>query len=965
MKRNGELALAVRRALATAAMALCGAGSVAAYAQQAAPPQATETKAMAAAAPTTSAKAAATNEQIVLAQANNPSDGPANKPHASDNAASNSQLDTVVVTGSMLARPAAETAQPVTVMDATALKELGIVNVEQALSQISANNPSQFNIASTVGNFNGGVSFANLRNLNSSRTLVLLDGHRLANNAVLGNTVDLSGIPFSAIQKIEVLRDGASSLYGSDAIAGVINFITRKDYQGGEVEVNFNHPQEPGGGSGYANFSLGHGSLVEDGYNFMITGSYSRQNELIATQRAFSATGFDPARGLSNTNNPGSFPGSIQDANKNLWQFGYPNCAGNPFLTRAKGNCAYLYSAATDLIPKSDEASGLLAFTKSLPANNTLAVQYFYSRSTVKIWSGPTFYDFPMDPKVDTTYFPQASQLTCAGGAANCTAPPDLTDPVNAIWTDPNNNRFFGNVNTEQRILLTFSGNNGGWDYSATLNYSQNKNAQSSEGGNPDEGALSPNGILSNLVNPFGPQSAAGQNFINSTYLNGTFANGTLKRWSASGNASHELGDAFKAGTPAVLGVGVNLEGDSYDFATTALDVPLAAATAFAPITIHGSRQIQAVYAELDVPMSAHLDLDISDREDRYSDFGTTNNGKVSVRYQPFQFLTFRGSASTGFRAPSLYELFLPNNIAAIGGSVGQGGNPFCTPGHYNTEFTPQLCQTQGLGLAGGNRNLKPETSENFNLGMVIEPVQDLGITLDYYRILVKNAINVIPGTAIYGNPTAFANDYVLNQAGTLTPSIALGLDCTPYTAPTCGYILQNRQNTGGTTTDGVDLSVQYTQHTSLGTFREDLEGTAITQFRFQEFTGGPDLNLVGWYNQGNQPAIRWQHVLRVDWTSPNKIWGGGVDNRLLSSYIDQFPDATGHPRNVGTQSIWDGYVSMKPLQSMSVLFGIRNLFNTDPPFSNSTYNFTAGYSSVFSDPTGRTFYVNLKYQFL
>ncbi len=973
MKKHRELALAVRRALATGTVALFGTGAMAAYAQQAAPTQANDTQATAANAQT-AVKGSAANKPIVVAQVNNPSDGPAKSAEASDNA----QVETVVITGSMIARPEAETAQPVTVVQASALKDLGIVNVEQALSQISAN-VAGTNIATSIGTFTGGGSFANLRNLGAARTLVLLDGQRLAPTAVSGNTgnlVDLSGIPFSAIQKLEVLRDGASSLYGSDAIAGVINFITRKDYQGAEIEGDFSRPQEPGGSSGYVNFTLGHGSLASDGYNVMLTGSYSKQNELIATQRAFSATGSDPARGLLNTNNPGTFPGTVQDGNNNFWQFGYPQCAGNPFLTRALGNCAYLFSAATDLIPKSDEASGMLSISKSLPANNTLALQYFYTRSSVVVWTGPTFYDFPMDPNVDTAYYPTAAQLTCSGGPANCNAPPDLNDPnnpINAIWTDPNNNRFLGNINTEQRVLLTLSGKNSGWDYSLSLNYSQNQNAQTSNGGNPNEfdsaygPALAPNGILSNLVNPFGPQSAAGQNFINSTYLNGTYANGTLKRWSVSGNASHELGDAFNAGTPAVLALGASVEGNTYNFATTALDVPLAPATAFAPISIHGTRQVQAAFVELDVPISKQLDVDIADRQDRYSDFGTTNNGKVSIRYQPLQFLTFRGSASTGFRAPTLNDLFSPNVIGATGGTIGQGGNPFCTPGNFNTEFpSANLCQSQGLGLFGGNRNLKPETSQNFNLGVVVEPIQDLGITLDYYRVLIKQALNTIPDTAIYGNPTQYANQYVLNQAGTLTPSVAEGLDCVPFTNPNCGYILQTRQNTGGVTTDGIDLSIQYSQHTSLGTFREDLEGTAITEFRRQQFTGGPVLNLVGWYNQGLLPAIRWQHIVRVDWTSPdNGRWGAGLDNRLESSYIDQFPDGNGNVRTVGTQSIWDAYVSYKPIESMTVLFGIKNLFNTDPPFSNTTNNFTAGYNSVFSDPILRAFYLNLTYKFL
>ncbi len=200
-------------------------------------------------------------------------------------------------------------------------------------------NTTQINIASAVATFSGGGSYADLRNLGSGRTLVLLDGERLANNANTGNAVDLSGIPFSAIDQIQVLREGASSLYGSDAIGGVINFITKKNYQGAEIQGTFDHPQKAGGQSGQVEFTLGHGDLANDGYNVMITGSYNKQGELRATQRDFSAYGFDPARGTTNTNYYGSWPGVVLDNNNNIWQSGYPACTGNPQLTTYFGDC--------------------------------------------------------------------------------------------------------------------------------------------------------------------------------------------------------------------------------------------------------------------------------------------------------------------------------------------------------------------------------------------------------------------------------------------------------------------------------------------------------------------------------------------------------------------------------------------------------------------------------------------------
>src|ERR1700734_1004822 len=362
------------------------------------------------------------------------------------------ELQEIVVTGSMIKRVNAETAEAITILKADDLKAQGIENVEQALGTLTSANPS-INIASAVGTFSGGGTYADLRGLGNGRTLVLLDGQRLSNNAFNGLGVDLSGVPFSAIDSVEVLREGASALYGSDAIAGVINFKTKKNYQGLEFQVNFDHPQEAGGGSGVADFTFGHGDLGSDGYNLLVTASSSKQQELQATQRGFSAYGFNPAGGVTATNYPGSWPGQVLDANGNIWQSGYPACVGNPQLTTYYGDCSYRYSAATDLLPESREISGMVEFTKTLPANNQLQVQYFWTQSQLTAYSGPMFYFFQMNPA--SPYFPTASQLTCGRGAANCSTPtPDLTDPIDAIWSDPLNNRYSGNVNTAQRVVV-------------------------------------------------------------------------------------------------------------------------------------------------------------------------------------------------------------------------------------------------------------------------------------------------------------------------------------------------------------------------------------------------------------------------------------------------------------------------------------------------------------------------------
>jgi iron complex outermembrane recepter protein len=873
-------------------------------------------------------------------------------------ATSEPELQEIVVTGSMIKRINAETAEPVTIVKMDSLKDMGVTTVEQALNLITSNNAT-VTTASNVATFNGGASTASLRGMGATKTLVLLDGQRLANNVTLGTGVDLNTIPFAAIDHIEVLRDGASSLYGSDAIAGVINFITKKDYSGGEVNLNYSHPQHAGGSSDNVDLTYGIGNLASDGYNFMVTGNFAQQKELTPGQRPFASTGYNPALGLANFNGPyGPWPGSYQDANSSLWQTGYPTCAGNPHLVATAGSCQYLYSAAVDLIPESKSESGLISFTKTLPGNNTLSIQYFYSRFDLNLWTGPQEYSFAMSPT--SPYYPTAANSTCVGTCSTTT--PVLGGPITAGWTDPNNNRYFGNINTEQRALVTFTGSNGGWDYATAFDWSENKGVQQVRGGEANYAMIAPGGTLSNLINPFGPQSAAGQALINSAYTEGNLEVGTLSLYDLNGHASHPLGDLFDAGRPAQFAVGFDYRDEQIDNTPTQLASTLQTATYFPPIVVTGSRVSEAAYAELNVPVTKDAEFTIADRQDRYSDFGTTNNAKISFAYQPISILKIRGAASTGFRAPTLVEEYSPNTFGALfGNMVGPG----CASGNYNTVFSKLNCISQGMSLDGGNANLKPETSQNFDLGFILEPIHNLDLTVDYYRINLRNEIQTLPGATIYGNPTTFAADYVLNSAGTLTPASLANIQCpapATYKSPTCGYIITTFQNTGSIVTDGLDVSASYVMDSDIGKFRVSLESTFVTGYRLTEYPGGPALSLVGQFNEGNQPVIRYQHQLNLDWTLAN--WGAGINNHFTEHYVDYLPDAAGNLITVGNYSIWNGYVSFKPVPALKLLAGINNLADTNPPFSNQEQNWQAGYNPLFSSPLGRTFYGRITFDF-
>jgi iron complex outermembrane receptor protein len=627
-----------------------------------------------------------------------------------------------------------------------------------------------------------------------------------------------------------------------------------------------------------------------------------------------------------------------------------------------------------DLIPQQSTESGLISFTKTLPANNTLSIQYFYARSDLQTWGGPQEYSFEMTPA--SPYYPTAANSTCYAGPTGqppCTSPTPVFSgaPAGGVpgqitvgWTDPNNNRYFGNINTTQRALGTFAGSNFGWDYSTTFDWSENKGVQQVRGGEANYAIIAPGGILSNLINPFGPQSAAGQALINSAYTNGNLEVGTLSLYDLNGHASHPLGDLFDAGRPAVVALGFDYKDEEISDVPTALATTLYTATYFPPNLVTGSRVSEAAFMELNVPVSKVAEFTVSDRQDRYSDFGTTNNGKVSFAYQPFSILKIRGAASTGFRAPTLVEEYQPNNFGAAPGASTMNG-PGCASGNYNAVFTYLNCNSQGLGLTGGNPSLKPETSQNFDLGFVVQPISNLGITLDYYRINLKNQIQPLPGDVIYGNPTQFANDYILNNAGTLTQAPLSNIACPAplgHLAPTCGYIIQTQQNTGSVVTDGFDLSANYLLDTDFGKFRATLESTFVTGYKETEYPGGPQLNLVGQFNQGLQPVIRYQQELMLDWTYQS--WGAGLNNHFIEHYVDYAPDAAGNLLTVGNYSIWNGYVSLKPIPALKLLVGINNLLDTNPPFSNQNQNWQAGYNPIYSSPLGRTFYGRITYNF-
>jgi iron complex outermembrane receptor protein len=852
-------------------------------------------------------------------------------------------MQRVVVTGSAIKRIDAETAVPVTVIKMDELKKQGFTTVEQVMSNLAPVQASQ-GTSQVVGLSTGGASFADMRGIGANKTLVLLNGRRLANNAFDSSAPDLNMIPFAALERVEVLRDGASSLYGSDAVGGVINFITRKDFTGGTATIGYDKPEHKGGISRSANLGFGYGDLDKDGFNFFAVGDFQKQDSIKGTERPFNTR---YPGGLSPTTSPANYFQEGDSANPAA-----PGCTSAPnLIPSADGKaCQMTTSSFVDYVPTSERATGLFKGALKLPANHELGLEYLVSRSKVGSQIAPVPYggltmnrlrpDGSLNP-----YYPGNP------GAITPTIPLDPTQPINVKWRDlPNGPRADENINRQQRFVASISGAAAGWDYTAALSYNENKVTENLKG--YSDGGIITAGVRDGVINPFGEQSAASMALIQSAALDGTIQTAKGQTKTFDFNASHEFGDWVGAGRNAALAVGGQASRENFtNRANSAYAEKVVASTGIDPNLLNqGARSVYAMFAELNVPLMKELDVTAAVRYDKYSDFGSTTNPKFGFRYQPSKTVLVRGSYSTGFRAPSLYEI----NAAQTYTNTSQHDDPINCPGGTPIpgKGTAINCGQQFQALFGGNLNLDPEESKNMTLGIVFEPINNLTLGLDLYAIELEKQIGSLNENEVFDDPAKYAALYHRNPAGNLSTD---GSQC-PNPA-TCGYVDLRTQNLGGLKTNGVDLTAAYRMRTGgLGTFNFGLNSTWVHKYEYQNSVGGEWNQNVGIFS-GVGPVFRWQNSANVAWNMNE--FGAGLSARHKTGYIDEDPEF-----RVPSYTTFDGYLSWTQKKGFGVTVGVRNMFDREPPLSYQTQTFQAGYDPRYADATGRTVYVRASYAF-
>jgi len=880
-------------------------------------------------------------------------------------AASAQNEQRVEITGSAIKRIDAETAVPVTVFRMSDLRNQGVTSIEQAISFISASQ-SSVGTSQSVGAGTGGAAFADLRGLGANKTLVLLNGRRIADNAIDGSAPDLNMIPIAALERIEVLRDGASSLYGTDAIGGVINFITRKDLKGGTVMLQAQKPQHDGGKSYNANIGYGFGDLDSNGFNFMAMFDFQKQNKISAPQRPFGASGNIPSYGIAKSSgapDPANYnwtDGTLdEDGNptySHLSNAAAPACNSNPFIFAAPDGttCRYDYTKSVDLIPQSERISAMLKGTFKLGDNHQLGLEYFITRDKVSTTiAAVPYFGLQVDP--GSAFFPGGGITPAPTGGTI-----DNTQPVFANWRAvPGGGRQGETKNTQQRLLATLDGALVGWDYQAGIAYNQNKIDDRLTGGYLNDDAIFA-GSVNGSFNPFGAQTAATQQFISSNLVTGQLQTAKGETWTIDAHGSREIGDWLGAGRQAALALGAELRREKFsDVANAGFAALVQASSGFDPATNSvGARTVSAVYAELNVPIFKSFEVTGALRNDHYSDFGNTLNPKVSLRFQPVEQVLLRGSYSTGFRAPSLFELNAPNTYTNTGNAWDDP--TLCPGGVPTTGANAQFCDTQFILKAGGNKELKPEKAKNMSFGLVLEPIRGTSVAVDLFWIKLQHSIAALPEELIFGDPAKYASLFQRNPAGQLSLS---GRDCP---GAGCGFIIDTQANLGGTNTHGIDLSVNSRVNLGgAGTLRFDMSGTYVAKYEYQQEEGGEWLQNAGAYS-GAGPIFRWAHTANLGWSMGD--WTLGVVNRFKSHYVDQNDPqqvAAAYLGNVvGSYSVWDLYGSWMVKKGFTVTAGVRNVADKIPPFSNQGATFQQGYDPRFTDPLGRAYYVRATYDF-
>ena len=876
----------------------------------------------------------------------------------------------VEVTGSSIRRVEAEGALPVQVYTRADIERTGATSMADLIQSLPIF--QGFTTQSdSVGGGGAGFAGAGLRGQDETRTLVLLNGKRLAPSGTQALTgaqaaVNINNIPTTAIERIEVLTDGASALYGSDAIGGVVNFITRRDVSFLEIVGGGVWPE--GGDGKEWNFSAmkGFGTLDKDGYNLLLMASRDERDPLKAIDRSFAKSG------LFNF---------TENGKQYQFQFGSPTpipaniLAGSALFTPTHtrdgrcevnnffldGICQFDFTALLEIYPEQTRDNAMVSFTKKIGTNHQFSIDYLYSKSETTSRLAPPPGSFNITPT--SPLWPQVLGFLAAEGL-----PVPADNRVSARWRADVGQRTTEDVSEANHISAELKGTIEKWDYSASYTHSRSEYESNLKLGwvqlNPFLVALN-----SGLVDPFVPagnQSAAAQALLDNAIIRGYWDGGKTEIdyvdihasrpiWTlAGGDVQLALGvsylkEKFNA-LPSQLAQGFDAQGNpDTRFGDTSAIIPYSA-----------DRYSYGIFTEALIPVTKEFEFTPAIRFDDYEDFGNTTNYKLSFRYQPMRQLLFRGSYGTGFKAPTVPQLNAARQPFGVTGDA------------YSCNADPRLQQVaDNLGvacpaggadvqydqLAGGNPLLEPEKSKQWTLGARWEPTPQFGIGLDFWEVRIDNTIGQIDEATVFGDPLRYP------QSFTSFIDPATGDNLLAFNA--------TNVNLGKSETSGVDLDIQYRQPFTGGTVRSNFFGTYIFKNKYEVVPGEGFFNDVDKFINGavtfrfkakwvnTLELANWDHTLAVNYATG---YDDDRNNSVLDVAADEFVTLE---RRVDSHTTVDWQSRWRFAKNWTLTAGILNIFSARPPLSITTNGGgqMIGYNADFYDPRERTFYAKLAFR--
>ncbi|WP_225547037.1 TonB-dependent receptor plug domain-containing protein [Chromobacterium violaceum] len=837
--------------------------------------------------------------------------------HAAD--AGDNSLERVTVTGSNLRASAKAKTNPVQVLSAADIERSGKTSLPDVLRALAVNSGNSFNEQYT-GSFSAGTAGVSLRGLGQRNTLVLVNGKRVSNYATAQDLqetfVDLNSLPLKAVKRIEILKDGASAIYGSDAIAGVVNIILYPSYQGLELGADIGRDTSTGQDERRVNLLAGKGDLDKDGYNVWLSFDAQKRDRL--DQSGVDWLKDNDFRGLPggklvrtptnyyNGNPTQRFPhatGPAQDLD-----YG----AVNP----GKSGRIWAYNPAqyTTLMPGIERYHAALHGSYRLNAATEAYAEFLYGASHSAQIFGP-----PLSISSSLRAWDSASQsltpisnVLPAGNPSNPNASPT---PFTANLFDLGQRNKTDSVSF-RRLLLGVKGSGELWDWDVSGLYSDSRLRE----------------YAYNFVNRYAYEQLlanGGYNFIdpsrNSEAVRDSLRIRTMRpAWyrvaSLDATASTELAQ-LPAG-PVGFAAGYQLRREMMNSGTSS---EVASGTELRPALdlIRGGRTIQAAYGEFNVPISKTLSLNAAARADHYSDFGNAFSPKLGLRYQPLQSLTLRGSVSRGFRAPSLPEI--TSSTAVSYGSVQDPYDPL-TP-NQNVSFTH---------LITANPNIKPERSTNANLGLVLAPTADTSVSLDYYRIRQRDVIGLEDVSDIVRHPDAYPGAIVRDAQGRLQT------------------ITQRFTNLGGRDTSGFDIELRQGWKLPGGKLTLAAQWSRLLSFRQPLQQGGEMQEGAGSNLLGALP--RWKGQTSANWDAG--AWSSTLTWFHTDGYAQTGGDAT--QQRVDGLDTFNLSASYAGIKRVTLTAAVQNLTNRRPPWDASASHY---YDATQYDPGGRAFTLGVRYK--